>query len=128
MDGMLGSEGLTLLQFYVLKSLKDRGRGCKMSELAALRLLSPAAVTGVADRLVNLGFVERLSDGSDRRIVLLSLTERAAMLIDSVERKALGMMGRFLEGVSKEDQATVKRVIADFAEFLKAELSLQKGK
>jgi len=127
MDGMLSSEGLTLLQFYILKSLKDYGRMCKMSELAALRLLSPAAVTGIADKLVSLGFVERVSDKHDRRIVLLSLTDRAVTLLDSIERQSVKLMGKFLDRVSAEDRATVRRVIADFVEFLKAELKLQKA-
>ena len=104
MDGMLSSEGLTLLQFYILKSLKDYGRMCKMSELAASRLLSPAAVTGIADRLVNLGFVQRVSDKKDRRIVLLTLTEPAIALLDSIEGQSLKLLGKFLDRVSAEDE------------------------
>jgi DNA-binding MarR family transcriptional regulator len=127
MDGMLSSAGLTLLQFYVLKSLKDYGRMCKMSELAASRLLSPATATGIADRLVNLGFVRRVSDKSDRRIVLLTLTDRAVELLDSIEGQSLKLLGKFLDRVSAEDRATVRRVIVDFADFLKSELNLQKA-
>jgi DNA-binding MarR family transcriptional regulator len=127
MDGMLGSEGLTLLQFYILKSLKDSGHMCKMSELAASRFLSPAAVTGIADKLVSLGFVERVSDKSDRRIVLLTPTDRAKLLLDTIDLKARALMGKFLDGVSAEDRATVRRVIGDFARFLRTELKLQKA-
>jgi DNA-binding MarR family transcriptional regulator len=126
MDGMLGSEGLTLLQFYVLKSLKDSERMFKMSDLAELRLLRPAALTGIADKLVSLGYVERHSDENDRRIVILTLTARAATLINSLENKVKVMMGKFLGRISAEDRATFERVIVEFADFLKAELSLLK--
>jgi DNA-binding MarR family transcriptional regulator len=126
MDGMLGSEGLTLLQFYILKSLKDSGHMCKMSELAASRLLSPAAVTGIADRLVNMGFVERVSDKNDRRIVLLTLTDRATKVLDAIDLKSLKLLRKFIDRISDEDRATVRRVIVDFAQFLRTELKLQK--
>lgn len=100
---------------------------CKMSELAASRFLSPAAVTGIADKLVSLGFVERVSDKSDRRIVLLTPTDRAKLLLDTIDLKARALMGKFLDGVSAEDRATVRRVIGDFARFLRTELKLQKA-
>lgn len=49
-----------------------------MSDLAAQCRYTPSAVTRTADRLVALGFAERISCPSDRRVVYLAVTEAGA--------------------------------------------------
>ena len=128
LEGMLGEEGITPPQFFTLRTLKDQGQMCKMSDLAAMRLLTPAGATGIVDKLIHLELVERKFDESDRRVVLLALTDRGAATLSGMERKMEAMMRRFFDGISAGDRATFLRIIRKFKGFLKEELGAHKGK
>lgn len=56
--------------------LEHHGR-MTAGQLASLSGLSTGAVTAVVDRLERAGYARRVPDPSDRRRVLLELTERA---------------------------------------------------
>lgn len=60
--------------------LEQHGR-MTAGQLAAYSGLSTGAVTAVVDRLERAGYAERVPDASDRRRVLVQLTERAQELI-----------------------------------------------
>jgi DNA-binding MarR family transcriptional regulator len=127
-ENMMEAEGLTLPQYYLLKTLQDCDKKCKMSELATMRLQSPSAVTGITDRLVHLGLVERGFDEKDRRIILLSLTDRAVCTLETITAGIQAFMENFFGQISPKDLSTVNRVIGDLADFLSEELKPQKAK
>ena len=128
MENMLGNEGITFPQAMTLKALKDQDRMCKMSDLAAMRLLTPAAATGIVDRLIHLGLVERNFDEKDRRVVLLALTAQGERAMAAIENRIQVMMKRFYDGVSKNDREASLRMFRKLKEFLKEELNAQKKK
>ncbi len=66
-------EGLQRQQFWVLGSLMDGPR--RMSDLAECAQVSQTSLTGVVDRLVERGLVERIRSEEDRRVVEVALTE-----------------------------------------------------
>jgi long-chain acyl-CoA synthetase len=68
----LAEADLTLPQYRVLVFLVARGRPA--THVASLLGVTPSTVTSVVDGLVSRGLVERSSDPSDRRRVVLSLT------------------------------------------------------
>lgn len=68
----LAEADLTLPQYRVLVFLVARGRPA--THVAALLGVTPSTVTSVVDGLVTRGLVDRSSDPSDRRRVVLSLT------------------------------------------------------
>jgi DNA-binding MarR family transcriptional regulator len=85
---MVDSSGHTRSQSSVLRNLLERGP-LSMAELSQLVLVTPAAVTGIIDRLEKKGLVERLPKGSDRRVTRIALTPAGASqgrsLPDSIE-------------------------------------------
>lgn len=68
--------GLTLPQVKALIYLYDNGER-SMSELANGLAVSLPSASELVDRLIDRGLVERLPDVSDRRRVLIALTEPA---------------------------------------------------
>ena len=68
----LADAELTLPQYRVLVFLAPRGRPA--THVAALLGVTPSTVTSVVDGLVTRGMVQRSTDESDRRRVVLSLT------------------------------------------------------
>ena len=122
MEAMLGAEGITMVQASTLKALKEQGGLCRMSDLAAMRLHTPAAMTGIVDRLIHLGLVERRSDASDRRVVRLTLTPLGTTRLASMEKKMHGMMRRFFEGITEKERETIMQIFTRLKDFFKEEI------
>jgi DNA-binding MarR family transcriptional regulator len=126
MEAWLGAEGVTMPQAFTLKALKEQGGLCRMSDLAATRLHTPAAMTGIVDRLIHLRLVERRSDAKDRRVIRLSLTPLGAAKLAGIEKKMHGMMRRFFEGISEKEREATMRIFTKLKDFFKEEIDAQK--
>jgi len=79
--------GVTVPQFYALLSLEKRGRACPMNELARATQQARATMTGIIDRLVRMGLVERRRKESDRRVVMVRPTRRGEQLLEEVRAR-----------------------------------------
>lgn len=82
--------------------LEQHGR-MTAGQLAAYSGLSTGAVTAVVDRLERAGYAQRVPDASDRRRVLVELTERAQELIwelmgRPMREAAVPVMERYSDG------------------------------
>jgi DNA-binding MarR family transcriptional regulator len=128
LENIVSTEGITAHQAMTLKMLKDQDRMCKMSDIAALQALTPAAATGMVDRLIHQGLVERKFDEQDRRVILLALTATAEKKLSAVEKRLQDTMQRFLERVSESDRAASLRMFRKLREFLKEELNVHRKK
>jgi DNA-binding MarR family transcriptional regulator len=69
-------------QYGLLFSLVDH-EALPSSELACLADLSPATATGMLDGLATAGLVSRVRSERDRRVVLISLTEKGRGLVEA---------------------------------------------
>lgn len=79
LEGVLAEDGLSLDQWRVLDVLADR-RGHPMSEIAGHIMVPGPTLTKIVDRLVDTATVYRLVDESDRRRVLVFLSDRGREL------------------------------------------------
>ncbi|MFT5349692.1 MAG: DNA-binding MarR family transcriptional regulator [Planctomycetota bacterium] len=68
--------GITLPQFDVLAELDYVGKPLTMTELSNQLMVSNGNITGVVGRLVRDDYVERLLSPTDRRIQLITLSEK----------------------------------------------------
>ena len=74
---------ITLSQFGVLETLLHRGPLCQ-TELAGKLLKSGGNTTLVIDNLEKRDLVRRRRDPSDRRVVMVELTDEGLALISSI--------------------------------------------
>lgn len=72
--------GLTRAQWAVLAKL-ERTEGLKQAEVADAMEMQPITLTRLIDKLCEMDLIERRSDGTDRRIKRLYLTETARPLM-----------------------------------------------
>jgi DNA-binding MarR family transcriptional regulator len=90
------------------------GDGMPMRELAGRISCDPSQVTGIADRLEDLGLVERRPARDDRRVKLLVVTDEgrrvAAELADEVNRGAPGF-----SALTDDERLTLRRLLARVA-------------
>jgi DNA-binding MarR family transcriptional regulator len=88
--------GLSPPDLEVLGAIEQHGP-LTAGQLGALTGLSPAAVTGLIDRLERAGVAKRRADAADRRRVLVGVSkgaERVAALYREMERDMLELVGR----------------------------------
>lgn len=128
LETILDTEGITVPQAMTLKALSEQDRMCKMSDLAAMRFLTPAAATGIVDRLIHLGLVERKFDENDRRVILLALTSQGAATASVIEDRVRAAMKQFYAGISKSDRAAALRIFRKLKDYLKEEMNAHKRK
>jgi DNA-binding MarR family transcriptional regulator len=125
-EGTLSDEGITVPQAFTLKALKEQGETCRMSDLAAMRFHTPAAMTGIVDRLIDLKLVQRNSDATDRRVILIELTAHGKAVLAGIEKRMQAMMQRFFESMPEKDRQTAMRIFLSLKDFLKEEINAQK--
>ena len=99
---------VSLAGLGVLRVLLDQD-GLKSSEVAERAWSSPGTVTAVAGTLARDGFVERMPDETDRRIVRLYLTEQGRALITSYVTQAAPRWRKAFDFLDKDDEAVVRR-------------------
>ena len=91
------------------------------SELAGLADIAPATATAMLDSLASAGFVSRSRSERDRRIVLVSLTERGAELVAQrrgrFEQLWVRALAEFSEGELAIASAVLERARSVFDEI-----------
>jgi DNA-binding MarR family transcriptional regulator len=81
----IGGYGLSLSAFNLLMILTRGGsRGCPLSEIGELMLVSKANITGLVDCLERKGLVERVADRHDRRVRVARITKVGEALLESL--------------------------------------------
>lgn len=102
---------LTLPQFDVLAQLCRREAGMTPRELTHALLVSPGNVTGIVDRLVQQGLVERLPVPEDRRAVRVRLTPRGRRLMQRAIPRHRRHLEAILRPVAQADLARLRDVL-----------------
>ncbi len=116
----LAHVGLTREEFKVLIELHagPRTHGALCRELE----VSTGAMTNRLDKLENAGLVSRARDPSDRRGVLLSLTDAGRERLDAYIDRGAHRERELLEGLSTADKQRLNALLAKLLESLQAEV------
>lgn len=88
------------------------------SEVAKKLHLTPGTMTNTADRLVKKGYVERVKDDSDRRVIRLALTRKGRVLCRAYRAYHNMMAKSFLNGMSDDELVIIKKALSNLEEFL----------
>lgn len=96
-------------QSHILFTLERSGPK-KMSELASILYLTPGAVTTASDRLIENGYIARVRDEEDRRVVHLELTTKGADALQSLQNEGRQIMKKVFHDISDDDLKTINNV------------------
>ena len=77
-----GLKGLSINEVHIIEAIK-KTETPSMSEVANRLMITPSTLSTSVNRLIQKGFVKSERSKEDRRVVLLSLTEKARGLSDS---------------------------------------------
>lgn len=115
----LARYGLTFPQFMALCSLEHaEGQSMRMGDLAAATYQSAASMTGIVDRLLEGGLVERRPDSTDRRSVIVALTQEGARILEQVRAGRRHTVEGLLRCLSADEQAQLHAILGKLLEGL----------
>ncbi|KRM19393.1 MarR family transcriptional regulator [Ligilactobacillus hayakitensis DSM 18933 = JCM 14209] len=89
------------------------------SQVAKKLHLSPGTLTSTVDRLCKKGYVERIRQDSDRRVIRLGLTRKGRLVFRAHEAFHKMMVKSFLKDLDENETATIEKSIRNLEEFLK---------
>jgi DNA-binding MarR family transcriptional regulator len=110
-------EGLTIAQVRALFAL-DAHEAATAGEIAEAARLSPAAVSGMLDELERDGIVTRVRSDSDRRRVLVTLTDEGRAVLKKRRRLWLKRWEKALDDVPDRDLDAAAEVMRRIAALL----------
>ena len=112
--------GLSIPQFDVLSTLTER-EGLSQQELANRLYVTKGNVSGLIDRLVESGLVERRPLEGDRRSHALHLTRAGRALADQGMAAQRAYVGRTLARLPSRDLVELERIVLAWRDRARAE-------
>jgi len=108
---------ITLPQMVTLETLRRQGE-LKMTDLAAAMNVTTAAMTGLSDRLVRDGYIERASDPDDRRVVKIKLAEKGKKIANHVAEEKRKTVIRMFSVISQAEREKYLKILKHIREHL----------
>lgn len=99
----MGHVQITPTQFAALTKLRDEGE-LSQNHLGRLTAMDPATIQGVTRRLIDRGLVQIRPDETDRRRMLLRLTEAGLELTEDIIPYGFDITDDTLEPLTEDEQ------------------------
>jgi MarR family transcriptional regulator, organic hydroperoxide resistance regulator len=110
----------------------DKRKEMTMSDLIEYLHSPMSTATGIADRLVKKGYILRDRSESDRRIVILKITEEGSRLIKDFKDIIAEYLNMVLDDLTDEEKKFLIHIILKIVKNLQAKLnpqtSIEQGK
>ncbi len=110
--------GITLPRFDLLAQLQRAPDGLTMGELSRRLMVTNGNVTGLIERLVGEGLVERRSAPGDRRAQVVRLTAAGEQALVGMLPVHHGWVETMLAGLGRDDMATLLALLARLKQSL----------
>jgi MarR family transcriptional regulator for hemolysin len=110
-DRRLRGFGLTEATWLPLIHLARAREPMRQKDLAALLALDGSSVVRLLDALETAGYIERREEDGDRRAKIITVTSRAAAIIDRVEAASREVRNATLVGLSADDIDTATKAL-----------------
>jgi len=111
-DKLVEADKLSITQFRLLYRLSQEGPQ-KVAALAEALDVTPGAITGMADKLIERDLIERERCSGDRRVVFLRITEQGNSKIEMLINKNKETVSSFFKHLPDEDLEHMKRILLD---------------
>lgn len=112
----LRSEELTVPQFMILNYAN--ADGVALSDISARMLCDNSNLTGIVDRLISKGFVERRPDPQDRRVSLICLTSEGAEKLRRIKPRHHARVSRRMRALSQGQVQELRSLLQQLYEGL----------
>jgi DNA-binding MarR family transcriptional regulator len=103
--------GLTGSQYNVLRILRGEGKPLPMLEIASRMIQVVPGITGLIDRLEAAGLVCRERSTADRRVIYVSITDKALAVLAAIDEPLLRLEKKLVGCLSAPEQKELIRVL-----------------
>lgn len=114
-DGFAKSEGLSMMQMYILQELYFQG-ACNISGISELLKITASATSQLTEKLVRSRLVERTEDPENRRIKRLTLSPKGVAFVEEGIRLQRSWMDEIEKSLSKEELGQVSEMFEILAQ------------
>lgn len=111
------SSDLTTDQHLMMRCIKRKGRATS-SELANTFNVNRSAITAIINRLNEKGFIERLPDSHDRRVIHLQLTEAGQLVVTQGEEKIQKVLESYFSQLDEQEMTQFLRTFEKIAQIV----------
>lgn len=119
MTGRIRTLGLSIPQFDLLSTLTEQ-EGISQSELAERLYVTKGNVSGLVDRLVQAGLVERRAIAGDRRSYAMHLTPEGRRLAEAGIAAQREFVASTLGKLGPDDLAELDRLVLAWRDLARA--------
>lgn len=103
----------------------DKRKELTMTELVEYINSPMSTATGIADRLVRSGCIKRERSETDRRVVILTLTEKGSKLVEGLKDMIQGYISMAVEGLTEEEMQFMTNIIFKILNNLRKKLNAE---
>ena len=100
------SMGVSTVEYRILKNLTERG-SLPMIELANINMVTQGWITGVVDKLEELGYVRRERSDTDRRVINITVSNRGKIFFKKIETLHLKFIDDSLRNFTDEEKYNI---------------------
>ena len=103
---------VTLPRFDLLAQLDKAPNGMTLGELSQRMMVSNGNVTGLAERLVEQGLLDRRASANDRRAQIVSLTAEGRRVFRTMARTHEDWIAKLFAGLTTDETETLMTLLA----------------
>ncbi len=111
---------ITLPQISILQHLNSQDP-VKMTDIANFMKVTTAAATGIINRLVNSGYVLRVLDEKDRRVIKVKITPKGLLLMKKLALERRKTVIHLFSKVSEQDRRDYLRILTRIKDTISGE-------
>jgi DNA-binding MarR family transcriptional regulator len=117
-ERLMRKYGLTGSQYNVLRILRGEGKPLPILEIASRMVQVVPGITGLIDRLEGAGLVRRDRCAEDRRVIFVSITDKALAVLAALDEPLKSLEEKLLGCLSVEEQRELIHVLEKVREHL----------
>ena len=103
--------GLTPQQYNILRILRGEGQPLPILEIASRMITVVPGITGLIDRLEAAGLVNRKRCENDRRVVYVSISEKATSLLADIDGPLIDLHMELLGHLDRSELELLSRLL-----------------
>ena len=114
---------ITLPRFDLLAQLEKAHGGMTLSEVSRRMMVSNGNVTGLVERLAELGLVERMKAAGDRRVQMIRMTAQGHASFKTMALRHEVWIAELFQGLGAADMAALMNLLARTKASVRAALA-----
>lgn len=116
MRRQLRGADLTPPQLRLLETIDEAGaEGMRLGDISKKLMVTGGNITGIVDRLEDIGYVSRHEDSADRRVIRAVITPAGKQLIDSFCPRRDALLHKVVSCLSPQEQELLSNLMQRLA-------------